>query len=54
MAYQEIIMMAADYLGLNNFRNVKKVFILEHSFNILIALRKLYSLEFSYLIIIVL
>ena len=54
VACQRIIVIAADQLELNNFRNIRKAFILEHFFNILSAFKKLRSLKFFCLIVIAL
>ena len=46
--------MIANQLRLNDFRNLGEIFILEHSLNIFLALKKFRSLEFFCLIIIIL
>ena len=45
-------MMAANQLKINNFQNIGEIFIPEHFFDIILALWKFNSLQFSYLIVI--
>ena len=52
MVYKKIVMILTDQLRSNNFRDVKKVLILEHSLNIFSYFKKLYSLQFSCLIVV--
>ena len=54
IVYKRIVIVAIDQLRSNNFRNVKEVLILEHSFNIFLALKKIHSLEFACLFVIIL
>ena len=46
--------MLTDKLKSNNLRDIKDASVLEHSFNIFPAFKKLRSSEFSYLFIVVL
>lgn len=49
---KKIIIIGADQLRSNNLRNIGKAAILEHFFNIFLALREFYNLQFFCLIII--
>ena len=54
MACKKIVVILTDKLRSNDFRNVKEALILKHSFDIYPSFKKLCSLQFFYLIVIIL
>ena len=54
MACKKIIMMSTDQLKLNDLKDLREAFILEHSLDLYPSFKKLYILQFLCLIVIVL